>query len=253
MEANNPKVTVVIASFNAASCIAAALDSVCRLAYDDWECLVIDGASTDTTMSIVRDYAARNPRIRFVSERDNGIYDAFNKGWRLAHGEYIYYLGADDLLYPDCFSKCFAHPSTADIIYGDVAYRTGDVVFQSPTHHQPDRLRRAALCSHQAMLMRRDAIERLGGFDEQYALTADFDLMQRSYLNHCSFEWVDVVFGIHDIGGVSGSYGAEVDCYRVRRNNRSISVVANWLYTTYTFYMRFRSNLVYKLKRAFTK
>ena len=75
---NNPLVTIVIATYNSANYIKSALDSVEKQNFDNWECLVIDGKSSDSTIEIVKQYCLKDSRIRYISESDKGIYDAFN-------------------------------------------------------------------------------------------------------------------------------------------------------------------------------
>ncbi|HBV84011.1 MAG TPA: glycosyltransferase, partial [Lachnospiraceae bacterium] len=72
------------------------MSSVLNQSFQGWECIIVDGASKDNTIEIMEEYCEKDARFRYVSEPDNGIYDAFNKGWRLAKGQWIQYLGSDD-------------------------------------------------------------------------------------------------------------------------------------------------------------
>ena len=81
-----PKITIVIATYNSEKTLAVAMESVLNQTFQDWECLVVDGASTDSTVSIVEEFIRVDKRFRLISEPDKGIYDAFNKGWRNAMG-----------------------------------------------------------------------------------------------------------------------------------------------------------------------
>ena len=91
-------ISIVIATYNAENYIKKALSSVLAQKYLNWECLIIDGASKDKTISIIEEFEKRDSRIRHISEKDKGIHDAFNKGWKNAVGEWVYYLGSDDAL-----------------------------------------------------------------------------------------------------------------------------------------------------------
>lgn len=82
-----PKVTVVIATFNVGRTISSAIESLINQTYPNWECLVIDGGSKDNTIDILKLYKQKESRVDFISEPDNGIYDAFNKGWKKAKGD----------------------------------------------------------------------------------------------------------------------------------------------------------------------
>ena len=89
-------VSIIIATYNSGKTLRRALDSVLNQSYQDWECIVVDGASKDNTIAIVKEYVKKDSRFRYISEPDHGIYDAFNKGWKMAKGEWVMYLGSDD-------------------------------------------------------------------------------------------------------------------------------------------------------------
>lgn len=171
-----PLITIVIASYNSGKTIFRALQSVEAQTFDDWECLVIDGASKDNTIEIVKDFTTRDKRFRYISEPDKGIYDAFNKGWRNATGEWIYYLGSDDWLTPHGMNELSLYTSTnAAIISGDVYVRhlDGNTTLRVAKDGKPD------FGYHQGMIMRRETLEKYKGFDMQYPILADYDLLVR--------------------------------------------------------------------------
>ena len=93
-------ISVVICTYNSGEITRRAIESVLNCNYENIECLVIDGASKDGTVNIIKSYVD-NPKFRYISESDTGIYNAMNKGWRMAKGEWIHYLGADDELLPN--------------------------------------------------------------------------------------------------------------------------------------------------------
>ena len=82
----NPDVSIIIATFNAGKTLKVALTSVLNQTFQSWECVIVDGGSKDNTVEIIREYELKDNRFRHISEPDNGIYDAFNKGWRMAKG-----------------------------------------------------------------------------------------------------------------------------------------------------------------------
>ena len=116
----SPKVTIVIATYNSERTLAVAMESVLNQTFQDWECLIIDGASTDGTIDIIRRYVNSDNRFRYISEPDKGIYDAFNKGWRNATGEWVMYLGSDDEYLPNGLEILMSQCDDVDMIYGDV-------------------------------------------------------------------------------------------------------------------------------------
>lgn len=225
-----PEVTIVIATYNAAETLSGALDSVMGQTFDDWECVVVDGASTDGTLDIVARYSALDPRIRSLSEPDRGIYDAFNKGWRAARGRWIYYLGSDDRLLPDGIPSLLAGATDADVVYGDViiAFPNGSTKrYVSKNYHT---VRHVMFCGHQSILMRRNAIEELGGFRLEYPIRADFDLVQRCYLNGGKFIYKNVAVAYFATTGASGRWSLKRDLerYRILKANRSCRMPMMW-------------------------
>lgn len=116
------KISVITVCFNAVQTLEQTITSVLSQDYPDFEYIVVDGGSKDGTVALLERYA---DKIRYISEKDNGIYDAMNKGVRLASGEVIGVIGADDF-YPDVqvlsrVAKGFTEVDT-DSVYGDVKF-----------------------------------------------------------------------------------------------------------------------------------
>jgi glycosyltransferase involved in cell wall biosynthesis len=124
-------ISIILPTFNAANTIAKALDSVIEQTFANYEVLIIDGGSNDSTAEIVRSYAARNTRLKWTSEPDEGIYDAMNKGIQKASGEWIYFLGSDDYLYNDkVFEEVTKHLSVGlKIVYGNVLMGNSNSIY----------------------------------------------------------------------------------------------------------------------------
>lgn len=199
---NNPKLSIIIATFNAAKTLNVALDSVLNQTFQDWECVIVDGASKDNTIEIVKSYTEFDSRIRYISEPDKGIYDAFNKGWKMAKGEWIYYLGADDEVLPEAFSKIFQSPiEDYDIVYGDTIFDLGykKKIVKSIS---PEKLK-GQMVSHQSILMKKTAIDSLGGFDLQYRICGDFDLIQKAFSQSKLFLHISVTVAVFNCKGIS--------------------------------------------------
>jgi len=150
----------------------------------DIEHLIIDGASKDGTVEIVRSHA--NPEIRLISEPDKGIYDAMNKGLALATGEVIGFLNSDDFYADAAVLEKIANAFqdlTIDACYSDLVYVTQDnsrVVrfWQSKPFSEGD-FAKGWCPAHPTFYVRRSVIERLGLFDTTFKLAADFEFMVR--------------------------------------------------------------------------
>lgn len=178
-------VSIVTAVYNKHDTVAQALDSVLSQTYPHIESVVIDGASTDGTLAVLEPYRARV--ATFVSERDDGIYDALNKGIALSRGEVVGFLHADDLLAdPDVIAKvahAFEDPAV-QAVYGDLVYVDHDDVGKVVRYWKSgefDRrsLRRGWMPPHPTFYVRRRVYEQLGMFDTRYRIAADYDSVLR--------------------------------------------------------------------------
>ena len=127
MESSRPKITIVTPSYNQASFIEEALLSVQKQNYPSVEHIVIDGASTDGTVEILKRYGNLSgwEHLRWISEPDQGQSDALNKGFRMATGEIIGWLNSDDRYRANCFSyvaSAFGQTPDTDVLYGDCTW-----------------------------------------------------------------------------------------------------------------------------------
>lgn len=183
------KISVVTAVFNCAGTVAEALASVRAQIGPQVEHIVIDGASSDGTLPILQAHQAQLAAL--VSEPDQGIYDALNKGIRRASGDVVGFLHADDLFEsPDSLARvaaAFADPAV-DAVYGDLVY----VRQQDPTQvvrywragpFVPGCLARGWMPPHPTFYVRRAVYERLGLFDTRFRIAADYESILR-FLGH---------------------------------------------------------------------
>jgi glycosyltransferase involved in cell wall biosynthesis len=166
------KLSIIIPTYNSASVLAKALDSIVKQNFTDWEVLVMDGLSTDDTIKIAQSY--NDPRIRIYSASDKGIYDAMNKGIKNAHGEWLYFLGSDDwLINKDVFHVVFSQNiNEFDVVYGDVeaphlaSVHAGEWSLDTIDYNR----------CHQAILYKKTVFKRLGIYNLKYKIWADYDL-----------------------------------------------------------------------------
>lgn len=179
------KISLVTASYNSASTIADTMDSVAVQSHRDIEHVIVDGGSTDATLDVVRAHDRRAARI--VSEPDRGIYDAMNKGLRLATGDIVGLINSDDFLASprvlETVATAFADPDV-DAVYGDLCYvnpvdTTRIVRYWRSSPFRPGLFARGWAPPHPTLYVRRSFYERHGGFDLSYPLAADLELMAR--------------------------------------------------------------------------
>lgn len=219
-----PKVSIIIATFNSEKTLHVAIDSVLNQDFQDWECIVVDGLSKDNTIKIVEEYEARDSRIRHISEKDKGIYDAFNKGWKLAKGEWIYYLGSDDMVTENGIADLIAVATLeASVVYGDMYALFEDGSERYVKARPAKQMTYIMAPSHQGMITRKSLIEAENGFDLQFKVRADFDLTQRIYLKYGNFVYTPKAITTCLQAGISSKYIFKYRLERLRlmRKNKS--------------------------------
>ncbi len=179
-----PFLTVITICRNAAATIAGTLQSVSEQDRRDelLEHVVVDGASTDDTIDIVK----RFPHVRWISEPDRGIADAFNKGMRLARGDYLLYLNADDRLHDPAVVRDLERFAVArgmpDWIAGDYVARTVDGRIRVLKRRYPLTCWSLSLqlrINHQSLVLKRSVQAAMGGFRLEYRTGMDYDLWAR--------------------------------------------------------------------------
>jgi len=178
-------ISVVTAVYNNVAYIGRAIESVLSQDYSSIEYIVIDGGSTDGTLDVIEGY--RDKIQLFVSEPDQGIYDALNKGIFLASGEVVGFLHSDDIYAHDkVISRVVESFSrlNVDAVYGDLDYVRQDNLDAVVRHWQAgvfsvSALRYGWMPPHPAFYAKRKIYERLKGFDLSYQIAADYDCMLR--------------------------------------------------------------------------
>jgi glycosyltransferase involved in cell wall biosynthesis len=179
---DQPRVSVVTVTLNAAATLARTIDSVQGQTFDSIEHVVVDGGSADATLSMLANRL--RPTDFWISERDRGISDAFNKGVALARGEMIQFLNADDWLSPDQIERGVAalERTGADFVYGDLIFYEAD----RPSFRylgDPDYARKLPLrmptLNHPTVVARRAAFERIGLFSPNYHQAMEYDWFLR--------------------------------------------------------------------------
>ena len=182
------KITVITVCYNSAATLADALRSVASQTWPYVEHIVIDGASNDGTRAVIEAHGERLAQV--ISEPDAGIYDAMNKGLRLATGDLVGFLNADDVFAStETLARvaCAALDAPqADAVYGDLQYVDQDRPDQVFRHwrsepFRPSRLRCGWMPPHPTLYVRRRVMESLGGFDTGFRIAADYDFILRLF------------------------------------------------------------------------
>ena len=203
-DVNAPLISVITPTFNCGAKISATAASVLSQEAGLYEFLVIDGGSTDDTLRRLQNYSSA---LRWLSEPDAGIYDAMNKGIRLARGRFLYFLGAGDCLRPDALRAVADRLPVGErgpqFVYGDVLW-----VSSGGRHggaFDDARLVRQNIC-HQAIFYDRTIFDLLGQYEVRYKACADYAMNIRCFGNPAIRKThVDLVVADYEGGGVSGN------------------------------------------------
>lgn len=209
------KISIITITYNSAATLPRALESVRSQTYGDIEHIIVDGASTDGTVEIIKNYSKgpsdkvpSTKEVRWVSEPDGGIYDALNKGIRMATGDVIGFLHSDDVLYsPDSIGQIAAafESSGADVVYGDLEYRHGDKVvrrWRSNAFRRGD-LKYGWMPPHPTVYVRREVYRQVGPYDEWFRISADYDMMLRIFTAGYKTCYIPQVLVAMETGGAS--------------------------------------------------
>lgn len=179
------KVSIITSCYNRASTIRGAIESVLAQDYTDIEYIVVDGASKDGTLDVIREYKDRISQI--VSEPDHGMYEAINKGIRMATGDVIGLVHSDDFLYDKYTISAIVEEfqkTNADFVYGDGIYVNPTNINRVVRNwiggsYSRWKVRCGWLPLHPTCYIRRDVMMREGLYDESYKIAADSDLLVR--------------------------------------------------------------------------
>lgn len=186
-------ISVITATYNSGATLRDTLESVLRQNFRDFEHIVVDGGSKDNTLAIMREYEPRyGGRLRWVSEPDKGIYDAMNKGIRMATGDVVGILNSDDFYTSNDVLECVAKTMDApdvDAVYGDIHFvRDGDLsrcvrYYTSRPFHR-SWMRFGFMPAHPSFYCRKSIYEKYGAFDLSYKVAADFENLLRLIFVH---------------------------------------------------------------------
>lgn len=202
------KISIITITYNSASSLQRALDSVQSQTYKDIEHVIIDGASTDGTRKLIEAYAKQHKNVKWVSEKDNGIYDAINKGIRLATGDVIGFLHSDDMFYSvDSIGQIAAafKQNQADVVYGDLQYMRGNKVVRSwkSNTFNPRALKYGWMPPHPTVYVRREVYQQVGEYDSWFRISADYDMILRIFTAGYNTHYIPEVLVCMETGGAS--------------------------------------------------
>lgn len=204
------KVSIITATYNSSKTVIDTLQSLNQQTYDDIEYIIVDGGSTDNTLSVIKAHCSRVSTI--ISEPDNGIYDALNKGIKASTGDIIGFLHSDDLFaYPYAVSDLVSTLTReqTDAVYADLEYvskeDTAKVIrkWTSGAFHQK-KILAGWMPPHPTFFMKRALYQQLGMFDLNLKIAADYDsILRYLWSNDVSASYLPKVVTKMRVGGAS--------------------------------------------------
>jgi glycosyltransferase involved in cell wall biosynthesis len=207
MNQNKSLISVVTVVYNGEALIENTLQSVIAQRNCDYEYIIIDGSSSDNTLSILQKYKDKIDTI--VSEPDSGIYNAMNKGARIAKGSYTIFLNCGDNFANEFILQKIQNSFTSieyDVIYGNILKYLGNELIEKKAE-KPGNKHRMYFC-HQSCAIRTSILQ-TNPFDEKYKMSSDFKLFKMLFKNKASFCKVDFPIAIFDTSGVSNTNRSE--------------------------------------------
>lgn len=195
------KLSIVTVVFNGKLELAKTIDSIRKQDYRKIEYVVVDGGSDDGTLEVIKENL--DLIDLWVSEPDEGIYDAMNKGWKMATGGYVVFMNAGDTFYERCtLSKVNQQLNYSDVLYGGCCVQGSRASNGIKSGRPVVELVKGMVCSHQSMFFKRDLLL-LRGYSLEYGTAGDYELICYFYAKGFKFTCIGEVISNFAAGGVS--------------------------------------------------
>lgn len=229
--------TIIVATYNSEKTIEKCISSITEQDYEDKELIVIDGASKDSTVEKLEQF--KDNIEYFLSEPDRGVYDAWNKAMSVANGEWVIFLGSDDMFYDSTVLTRYAkriHDAgeSVNIVFGEVILVENIIDINSKLEHfgtQPEEyyqhtVLKEAVFSHTGSCHRRQLIMNHGGFNTDLKIGADYDMMLKFLKNDVStLRKLDYICCYMSSGGLSSSIKSKIQTYRDSLTARKLNSI----------------------------
>ena len=213
------KLSIITATYNSERTLRDTMESILSQTFQNFEYIIVDGASKDATLDIIREYEPRfQGRIRYLSEPDKGIYDAMNKGFAMATGDVIGILNSDDFFTSDDVLQAVVDGFAGeyvDAVYADIHYVNTDdltkcVRYYSSSVFRPWMMRFGMIPAHPSFYCRKAVYDQYGSFDTTYRIAADFEILLRLiFIHRIRIRYVKKDFVTMRLGGASTTgYGS---------------------------------------------
>ncbi|MBS5780316.1 glycosyltransferase family 2 protein [Megamonas sp.] len=219
------KISIIIVTYNADMYLEEAIKSIIEQNSNNFELIIIDGKSTDNTLSIIKKYD-KNINY-FISEKDNGIYDAMNKGLNYAKGEYVYFLGADDTLYNKNVLRDIEKylNNKVDILSGNVYLidRNLNMRKLARNKYTKKEIISGQMIPHQGMFIKRELALKYK-FNVKYRIASDYEMLLKAINDNATILFVNNIVANYSMSGVSSMQmnSSAKEYINIIKNNVSI-------------------------------
>lgn len=220
------KVTVITVCFNSEKTIERTIRSVLNQTYSNIEYIIVDGKSTDNTLNIVEYYRhVFGDRLTVISEQDQGIYDAMNKGIGVAQGELIGIVNSDDwyesTAVEDSVNAVIESGKREVVTYGIIRYYKDEK--EESQHFYRHEFLKERMITHPTCFVSKTVYDKIGRFDLRYRLAADYDFMLRAYQKNVEFVPIYKLIADFRLGGASHCAQTEEEVLKIKKENGLIA------------------------------
>jgi glycosyltransferase len=246
-----PKISIITIVRNGCEFIEQTIKSVLSQRYDNIEYIVIDGGSTDGTVDIIKSYESKI--AKWISEKDEGIADAFNKGLSFVTGDYVLFLNSDDSLANPDVVEIMAHKIIENnfptLIYGDcdvLDRSSGRAIYRARIKFSPQGLKHAQMLPHPSLFTHRTYFEKYGLFDTRFKIAMDYELLLRGGLKERVVHVPLLVTCVRDSGMSTLNHKHVVDeiILALKKNKYISSKLAEFKMRRYFFMRSFAKSIL---------
>lgn len=247
--------SIIIPTYNSAKTIQKNLESIVSQSFDDYQVVVIDNNSTDETVNIIKKNNIKN--IKFLIEKDNGIFDAINKGIKISDNEYISVLHSDDF-YNDKdvllnVFNTFEENVSNDIVYGDLIYVKKDNINSNVRYWRPGPFRKNSFFKgwhppHPSFFVKKNLFKKFGYYNHKIGNSADVELMYRYLeLNNLKSKYINKTLVKMRYGGASNKnflsiYNQNIQLLRSLKINKNVFKII--IFFVYKFFNRLKQFVI---------
>jgi glycosyltransferase involved in cell wall biosynthesis len=201
----NPLISIITVVYNGEKHLESTIKSVIEQSYNHFEYIIIDGNSEDRTVEIIKKY--EHNITHWISESDNGIYEAINKGLNLSKGDFVGIINSDDFYEPDALQNVVNEINInrdIDIFFGDIYILNPHLKSKKLlTYKKGKNLEKSFSIWHPSVFVRKSTYETYGYFDLSYRLAADYELLLRFQKKKCTFCYINKALSNFREGGIS--------------------------------------------------